>query len=478
MNNSTGLYPQLPTVTTSQNLMSHAGLVPLTRLLNSLGFRQLAEDRLGQFVPATATHRPGKMISDLVLTLAAGGEHVTDADQLRVAPGVFGPVASESTFSRFFARLTAHPGAFDYAFATLQREIRSRLWAAAGKRSPALRATRNNPLIVDIDASLVHVHSDKEDAAGTYKRGFGFAPMIAMADYGQGHGTGEVLAVRMRPGNKGANSAADHISILAEALAQLPDIFYDQDGNLIGEKILVRTDSAGASREFLKHVHALGLQFSTSYALPVANERFIGWINKKKYWEPALTADGKARKDAWVIDASKVIELRDYPPGTRIYLRAEPLHSGAKASLFDTDGNRVTAFLTNSPQFDPAFLDVRHRARGRCENRIKSLKAAGLGKLPFFAFGANQAWANLAMFAVNLVAWVQLAVLPAGHAAGCWDLKRWRYRVWSLAGKLVTGSRQARILLNQSAPEAVLVMLLHERISVLAGRWRQGHLVA
>ena len=146
--------------------------------------------------------------------------------------------------------------------------------------------------------------------------------------------------------------------------------------------------------------------------------------------------------------------------------------------MFDTDGNRVTAFLTNSPQFDPAFLDVRHRARGRCENRIKSLKAAGLGKLPFFAFDANQAWANLAMFAVNLVAWMQLAVLPAGHAAGCWDPKRWRYRVWSLAGKLVTGSRQARILLNQSAPEAGLVMLLHERISVLAGRWRQGHLVA
>lgn len=183
--------------------------------------------------------------------------------------------------------------------------------------------------------------------------------------------------------------AADHSNILTEALAQLPDHFYDEDGNLIGEKILVRTDSAGASREFLHHLHRLGLQFSTSYALPVANERFIGWINKKKYWEPAFTAAGKVRKDAWVIDASKVIELKDYPPGTRIYLRAEPLHSGAKASLFDTDGNRVTAFLTISPQFDPVFLDVRHWARGRCENRIKSLKAAGLGKLPFFAFGAN-----------------------------------------------------------------------------------------
>lgn len=82
------------------------------------------------------------------------------------------------------------------------------------------------------------------------------------------------------------------------------------------------------------------------------------------------------------------------------------------------------------------------------------------------------------MFAVNLVAWVQLAALPAGHDAGRWDLKRWHHRVWSLAGKPVTGSRQARILINQNAPEAGLVMLLHERISILADRWRQGHSTA
>lgn len=69
-------------------------------------------------------------------------------------------------------------------------------------------------------------------------------------------------------------------------------------------------------------------------------------------------------------------------------------------------------------------------------------------------------------------------MLPGEHAAGSWDLKRWRYRVWSLAGKLVTGSRRPRILINQAAPEAALVLLLHERINALAGRWRDGQLVA
>ena len=90
-------------------------------------------------------------------------------------------------------------------------------------------------------------------------------------DYGKDNGTGEVLAVMPQPGNKGANSAADHITILDQALAQLPDEFYDQDGLLLGEKVLVRTDSAGASREFLHHLASLGLQFSTSYALLVVN---------------------------------------------------------------------------------------------------------------------------------------------------------------------------------------------------------------
>lgn len=120
-----------------------------------------------------------------------------------------------------------------------------------------------------------------------------------------------------------------------------------------------------------------------------------------------------------MIDASKVLVLKNYPAGTRIYLRAEPLHSGAKANLFDIAGNRITAFLTNAPRYNPAFLDARHRARGRCENRIKTLKACGLGKLPYWSFTANQVWVNLALLGMNLTCWIQLAMLPMDHPAGC-----------------------------------------------------------
>ena len=478
MNQSTLTYPAPRTELTGQQLISHAGLSVLSGFLNAMDFRALCENRFSQFAPTTASHRPGKILADLTLMLAAGGEQACDVDLLRTNPGLFGPVASEATVSRFMNRIKDMPEAFTHGYQTMSRSLRTKLWAAAGPRNPAQRASKRTPLILDIDATLIQAHSDKQGTTGTYKGGNGFAPMILPADYGTGNGTGETLAILLRPGNKGANSAKDHIEALSQALAVLPDDFYDKDGVLIGEKLLVRTDSAGASREFLNHLDSLGIQFSTSYSLPVIKERQIGWISEKKYWEPAIDQHGKPLRDVWVVDATKIMNLKDYPPGTRIYVRAEPLHSGAKASLFDAEGNRITAFLTNSPYYVIPELDRRHRARGRCENRIKSLKHAGLGKLPYWSFAANQAWALIAALATNLLAWMQLVLLPAEHVAGVWDVKRWRYRLFSMAGKLISSGRRTRLLIPAHAPESRLFSLVNQACNQLRHRWRQGHLTA
>lgn len=117
-----------------------------------------------------------------------------------------------------------------------------------------------------------------------------------------------------------------------------------------------------------------------------------------------------------------------------------------------------------------------YRKDNRCETRIKSLKAAGLGKLPFTAFTANQAWANLAMLVLNLTSWLQRVVLPAGHKAGSWDVKRWRYRVWSIAGKFTKSGHQPRLLINEKVPEAGLVVLRQEQINGLRRWWTAGSL--
>jgi hypothetical protein len=462
MHHSTPVFPSVPVIFSGQSLISHAGVKVLTGFMDALGFGRLCEDRLGQFVPSGARHRSGKLLGSLAAMLAAGGEHASDLDILRSSPGVFGHLPSNATVSRFFERTVSNPELFSYGFETLTRELRTRAWNAAGNRDPALSATAADPLIIDIDATLVTSHSDKENVAGTYKGGYGFAPFIASCDYGAGNGSGEILAAVLRPGNAGANSAEDHIRVFHTATAQLPDGFHDETGALSGDKVLVRTDSAGASRTFLWHLHSLGVQFSTSYTLPFGKAHMIDWITDKQYWQPALDQSGADRNDAWVNNATDVIPLTDYPPGTKLFLRAEPLHPGAQPTLLDTDGHRITAFLTNSPRWHGPFLDARHRARGRCENRIKTLKNTGLGKLPFFDFAANQAWANIAALAFNLVSWLQLAALPHGHHAKAWDIKRWRYRLFATAGKIITRARRNQLLLSESAPEKDLLKLLLE----------------
>jgi hypothetical protein len=456
----TRAFPPVPVTFTRQSLVSHAGAKVLCDFIDALGFGRLCEERLGQFVPAGAIHRPGRVLGSLAVMLAVGGEHASDLDILRSSPGVFGQLPSNATVSRFFERTVANPELFSYGMETLTRALRARAWNAAGNRNPALAATAADPLIIDLDATLVTSHSDKESVAGTYKGGYGFAPFIASCDYGTGNGSGEILACLLRPGNAGANSAEDHIRVFHTAAAQLPDGFYDGNGALNGEKVLVRTDSAGASRKFLWHLHSLGVQFSTSYTLPVGKAHMIDWITDKDYWQPALDQHGTARTDAWVINATDVIPLTDYPPGTKLFLRAEPLHPGAQPSLLDTDGHRITALLTNSPRWHGPFLDARHRARGRCENRIKTLKNTGLGKLPFFDFAANQAWANIAALAFNLVSWLQLTALPNGHHAKAWDIKRWRYRLFTTAGKIISRARRNQLLLPDSAPEKELLKRL------------------
>lgn len=202
------------------------------------------------------------------------------------------------------------------------------------------------------------------------------------------------------------------------------------------------------------------MQFTVSYPVPVLKARMVAWINDKQYWQPAHDQDGNERTDAWVVYATDVLGLTDYPAGTNLYLRAETLHPGAQPTLLDTDGHRVTAFLTNSPCWHGPTLDARHRVRGRCENRIKTLKNTGLGKMPFFDFHANQAWANL-------------AALPTGHTARGWDMKRRRYRLFATAGKLITRARRTRLLIPDNAPEAGTITTLLATIDELKTRFRQ-----
>jgi hypothetical protein len=137
MHESTPVFPSVPVTFTGQSLISHAGVRVLTGFMDALGFGKLCEARLGQFVPSGARHRPGKLVGSIAAMLAAGGEHVSDLDILRSSPAAFGQLPSNATVSRFFERTVAMPELFSYGVETLTRELRTRVWNAAGNRNPA-----------------------------------------------------------------------------------------------------------------------------------------------------------------------------------------------------------------------------------------------------------------------------------------------------------------------------------------------------
>ena len=116
-------------------------------------------------------------------------------------------------------------------------------------------------MVIDLDATLVTSHSEKEHAAPTFKRGFGFHPLCAFGDHGP-TGTGEALAILLRPGNAGSNTATDHIAVIRQALAQLP-------GHCRGRKVLVRIDGAGGTKQLIEWLTGRRLSYSVGFTLPV-----------------------------------------------------------------------------------------------------------------------------------------------------------------------------------------------------------------
>src|SRR5699024_4052854 len=177
-----------------------------------------------------------------------GGEVASDTDLLRCEPGLFGGVASAPTISRALSTLAEDAPAVIEAIAKARRAARERGWAPAGDHCPGRGASAKNPLVIDLHGTLINVHSEKEQAAPTVKRGFGYHPLWTFVHHGR-EGPGDPRAIQHRPGNAGSNPAADHIALTRQALAQLPPTLLGQNGRG-SKKILTRTDGAGGTKDF------------------------------------------------------------------------------------------------------------------------------------------------------------------------------------------------------------------------------------
>jgi hypothetical protein len=428
-------------------VVSHAGGVLLTAAIGRVGLDVVLSWALAPWRRPHAVHDPGKVVLDLAVTLALGGDCLADIALLRSAPGVFGPVASDPTVSRTIDALAADVPAALAAIDTARAAARAKAWQLAGGHAPDHGVDAGTPLVIDVDATLVTAHSEKEQAAPTFKKGFGFHPLWTFADHGPA-GTGEPLSVLLRRGNAGSNTAADHVSVVRAALRQLPTY---RPGRRPGRQVLIRADAGGCTHAFVDWLVGQRLQYSIGFTLPTD---FADELEKipEQVWTPAYDGDGKVRESAHVAEVTDLLDLQrqGWPAGMRVIVRRERPHPGAQLRITDANGWRITAFATNTRPGGPGSqlpeLELRHRRRARAEDRIRSAKDTGLTNLPLHDFAQNQIWCAIVALACELLAWLQMLALTHSDARR-WEHKRLRLRLLSIPARLARGARRTRLRL-------------------------------
>jgi hypothetical protein len=421
-------------------LLSHAGVALLVELADRSGLTAALSEAMAPTRERRSAHDPGRVLRDVAVMLADGGDCVTDLEAYRGQERLFGPRASETTTHRVLKSIDER---------LLERTRRAR--AAAGARVWDAGA-RPESITLNIDATLVSAHSDKELAAGNYKHGYGFHPICCYLDE-----TGEALAAILRPGNAGSNTAEDHFAVLGLALDQLP-------AEDLEREILVKADIGGATHAFTADCREADIRFSVGYELNEGVRRAILALPGVS-WVPAIEADGERREGAWVAELTDHVDLSGWPEGSRLIGRRERPHPGAQFQIFDELGYRYTCFLTDQDDDDIAALELRHRGRARVEDNIRAGKDTGMRNLPHHAFEHNQTWLELSLIAQDLLCWMKLACLT-GELANA-EPKRLRHRLLHIAGRLVRHGRRTRLRLQADWPWAEDLVAAFTRLRAL-----------
>ena len=399
------------------------------------------------FVP---THDRGRVLVDVAMMLIGGGEAIADIDSLRLQQGLLGRVASPATVWRGLNEVT--PAGLK-RIARARARVRRHVWdqlPGGLPASPVAGTDLGDVVVLDPDATLVTAHSEKECASATFKGGFGFHPLGVWCD-----NTGEMLAVKLRPGNANANHAGDHIEVLAEAISQIPAAYR--------RTILVRTDTAGATHQLLdwlsiqNKVRGGRVQYSIGFPVHkgVAVHDAIHAL-PETVWTAAVDADGEVRDGAQVAELTDVLDLTRWPAGMRVIVRRERPHPGAGLTLFEQhDGWRYQAFATNTSSGQIGFLEARHRAHARVEDRIRIAKDTGLGRLPSREWAINQVWVQIAAIAADLTRWLQLIALQGDLATA--EPKLLRFKMLHVPARLTRGARRRQLRLPAGWPWAAQI---------------------
>ena len=458
-----------------KGLVGHAGSILLRRAADQTGLSAVLSTALRKKNASPLFDR-GIVLVSVAVSIALGATSMSDIALLAHLAPVLGAAPSGPTVRRAL-ELAGAPAMLD-RIARARAKARAHAWTliagtAAGFPWPVIAGKElTGWVVIDMDATLVTAYSDKEGAAPTWKKGYGFHPLGAWC-----RNTRECLAMKLRPGNAGSNTFTDHEEVLAAALKQVPSRFR--------RKVMVRVDGAGASHDLIGHLLGRSsprktMLFTCGWTIMPADEDAIRLLPAGA-WKPGTAQDGSTEEDK---DAAEITGLmtraENWPGGLRwIVRRVKPSRRQMRnLTAYEKEtGWRYSIICTNIPcsgiegvpgSHHPQYIDVVHREHAVVETAgVRTAKAMGLRGLPSKTWQVSAGWVAAANIAADLAAWTRLlghAGEPELRDAGPDTL---RYRIWHLPAKLAAHARQKTLAISPDWPWAEAFLTCWQRLCTL-----------
>jgi hypothetical protein len=457
---------------TGRGMVTHAGAVLPRVCADRLGLTAALTRVLPSGGGGAGWRDRGQVLTGLAVAITLGATNLSGAEQLMAhQAAVFKAPASDSTGHRMLASIS------DAVLERIARErakVRRHVWRQIAARPagfPWITVAGKELqgwIVIDLDATLITAHSAKEGAAATFKKGFGFHPLGCWCA-----NTDESLAMLLREGNAGSNTVADHITVLAAALAQIPDSSH--------AKILVRIDGAGATHQLLEYIEALNttrrtVRYTVGWTITDADEQAIALLPESA-WEDSLHQDGEVHDQAQVAELTGLSTRTGWAGNLRLIARrtlpsrrhAKKLtdfekKTGWRYGITATSINRMHA-VPGSHQ--PQWLDAVHRSHAVVEDRVKTGKNLGLRNLPSKSWTVNRGWVLAANLANDLNAWTRLLGLYDQPGLARATPETLRYRLWHIPARLVRHARRRRLKISRDWPWRHAFTLCWQRLTKL-----------
>jgi Transposase DDE domain group 1 len=445
-------------------VVGHVGLHALGAFADRLSVGETLSEAIGWAGSGTPVHDRGRVLTQTMLMLAGGGESCADIEALASQDRLFGDVCSDSTLYRTFSD-TLDPDAVERARRAMAG-VRAEVW----RRTSATDG--DGPVILDVDATIVEIHSENKDGtAPHFKGGFGFHPLLCFAD-----ATGDALSGMLRAGNAAANDTTDLLTVVDGAVAQLPSAIgvghhQGDDGDLVERQVVMRSDSAGGTHVFTAGLRERNIGFQVVARSQTAVSAAITAANEDpRRWETAVDQDGDEAEPTGgglstaVCEVTDLVDLTGWPDRTRLIIRRQPTHPGAQTSLLPDLEYRFWGHYTDQAG-DPVELDRQMRAHTHVEDHIQRLKDSGLERFPFTDFEANQAWLQTVMWAADLVTWFQLLCLTGTLAQA--RPRRLRWTFWHAPARIIRTARRDIVRILDGWPTAQDIVGAYRAIAAL-----------